>query len=420
MLAKAEARRPFARCAAWPWVALVALLLSLPQAALPHAAHAQAPGQTAVAGPDGAAAPAAATPAEGAAPTDGGAPADAAASGATTEPTPPTLVVPPTPRQVVVVDAITYGIAPIVGRVTSDQLRRTATEMGYTILPPSDGIRAFQQLRMHYPPAPADLWRLGWATRSHRAIFARVWASEGRYVIEVIVASVDGTGPFVATETAGADDLRAAVDRAARAAIPPITQWTGAEPSFESAEVRPGVGAILPGGVAPQARRRTVREELGHPTARDGRRWRAAEPDIRRFSIALQTEASVGTTQDGFYNHYAGLRFDVRITRDILIGVYGAYVNLDGRDGRVHDFFFMVQAEDRIRPSSTLELTIPLRIGIGYLPFNGPVFRLAAGVNYALDPHWEIGADLVAPTFYVLPDRFGVAFDFSLEVAYRF
>jgi len=407
MLAKAEARRSIARCAAWPWVALVAVVLSLPQAA-----HAQATGGAVVASPDGASAPAASP--DGAAPTD-----PAPATGSTTEP--PALVLPPpVPRQVVVVDAITYGIAPIVGRVTSDQLRRTAAEMGYTILPQSDGIRAFQQLRMHYPPAPADLWRLGWATRSHRAVFARVWASEGRYVIEVIVASVDGTGPFVATETAGADDLRAAVDRAARAAIPPITQWSGAEPSFESAEVRPTVGAILPGGVVPQVRRRTVREELGHPTARDGRRWRAAEPDIRRLSIALQTEASVGTTQDGFYNHFVGLRFDVRITRDILIGVYGAYVNLDGRDGRVHDFFFMLQAEDRIRPSSTLELTIPLRIGIGYLPFNGPVFRLAAGLNYALDPHWEIGADLVAPTFYVLPDRFGVAFDFSLEVAYRF
>ena len=108
---------------------------------------------------------------------------------------PEVVVVPPppaTPRQVVVVDAITYGIAPIVGRVTSDQLRRTAADMGYTILPQNEGVRTFQALRMHYPPAPADLWRLGWATRSHRAIFARVWANEGRYVIEVIVASIDG------------------------------------------------------------------------------------------------------------------------------------------------------------------------------------------------------------------------------------
>lgn len=325
------------------------------------------------------------------------------------------------PRQVVVVDAITYGIAPVVGRVTSEQLRTTAAAMGYDILPQAEGVRAFQGMRMQYPPAPADLWRLGWATRSHRAVFARVWARDGRYIIEVIVASLDGQGPFVTTETSGAEDLRAAVDRALRQALPPRELWQGPEPSFvERTSVAPG--GLTPVAVAgqPQARRRSAREELGHPTARDGRRWRPAEPEIRRFSLALQTEASVGTTQGGFYNHFVGMRLDVRITRDILVGLYAAYTNLEGRDGRVHDFFFMVQAENRIRPSSTLELTIPLRLGIGYLPFNGPVFRLAAGLNYALSPNWEIGVDLVAPTFYVLPERFAVAFDFGLEVAYRF
>lgn len=350
-------------------------------------------------------------------------PADGAPSGTTAAP--PTLEVAPSPaRQAAVVDAITYGIAPVVGRVASDQLRRTAAEMGYSVLPPGDTVRAFQQLRLPYPPAPADLWRLGWATRSHRTIFARAWANEGRYVVEVIVASLDGSGPFVVTETSGADDLRDAVDRALRNALPPPAVWTGPEPAFSP------VGTPWGAGIAPrppppttmptQARPRSVREELGHPTARDGRRWRPSEPDIRRLSVALQTEASLGTTQDGFYNHFVGLRLDVRITREILVGLYGAYVNLDGRDGRAHNFLLMLQAEDRIRPSSTLELTIPLRIGIGYLPFNGPVFRLAAGLNYALSPHWEIGADLVAPTFYVLPNRFGVAFDFSLEIAYRF
>jgi hypothetical protein len=349
------------------------------------------------------------------------------ATPATPDLAPEVVVVPPppaTPRQVVVVDAITYGIAPIVGRVTSDQLRRTAADMGYTILPQNEGVRTFQALRMHYPPAPADLWRLGWATHSHRAIFARVWANEGRYVIEVIVASVDGAGPFVATESSGADDLRAAVDRALRQALPPLSAWQGPEPTFapggQPGIVAVGPGPVVVGSVLPQARRRTVREELGHPTARDGRRWRPAEPDIRRFSLALQTEASIGTSDGSFYNHFVGMRLDVRITRDILVGLYGAYVNLEGRDGRANNFFFMVQAEDRIRPSSTLELTIPLRLGVGYLPFNGPVFRLAAGVNYALSPNWEIGADLVAPTFYVLPDHFAVAFDFSLEIAYRF
>lgn len=325
------------------------------------------------------------------------------------------------PRQAVVVDAVSYGIAPIVGRVTSDQMRRTVEAMGYSLLPPTTTLQALQGLRVPFPPSPADLWRLAWATRSHRSVFARVWAAEGRYVVEVVVASIDGTGPFVVTDTSNGDDLREVVDRVTRRALPATATWEGPEPSFDTPR-RDTLGqpvVVQPGVQGGVVRRRGVREELGHPSARDGQRWRPREPDIRRFSIALQTEASVGTTQGSFYNHFVGLRLDARLTRDLIVGVYGAYVNLEGRGGRGDDFFLMVQGEDRIRPSSTLDLTIPLRLGVGYLPFNGPVFRVSAGLNYAITPNWEIGIDLVAPTFYALPNRLAVAFDFGLELAYR-
>lgn len=333
---------------------------------------------------------------------------------------PPTVTL--AARRALVVDAIGYGIAEIVPRVVTDQIRRTTAELGYEVPAADLAMNAIRDQDLPYPPAPADLWHLAFGTESHRSIFARAWASEGRYVIEIVIASIDGTGPFIARDTAGADDLRVVVERLVRSTLPPPTQWVGAEPTFEPAPVVPAPTnpRLESNFVLPGFRRRTVREELAHPTGRDGQRWRPSEPDIRRFSLTVQTEASIGTSSGSFYNHYIGLRLDVRITREIIVGLYVAYVNLEAREGRANNIFVMLQGEDRIRLSPTLDLTIPLRVGIGYLPFNGPVFRASAGLNYAFSPNFELGLDVIAPTFYVLPVGLSVAFDFGLEGTYRF
>ena len=124
--------------------------------------------------------------------------------------------------------------------------------------------------------------------------------------------------------------------------------------------------------------------------------------------------------QEVYYNHLIGLRFDFRITRDILIGVYAGYANLNARDGRADNLLFMAQFENRIRISPDIDVTIPLRAAVGYLPFNGPVIRLSAGLNYAISEHWEIGADILTPTFWILPDRTAVSLNIALEGTYRF
>lgn len=312
-------------------------------------------------------------------------------------------------RTFVVVDAAAYGIDPIVGRVTTDVMRRVGAAMGYQVLDGPTTVAAAQRVHMPYPPTPADLWRVTWASSSHRGAFARVWADSGQYVIELTVASMDGTGPFHARGTAGSDDLRQVVERLLRSILHPPEMWAA-------------TASAPPPGLTPAApvRRRTAREELGHPTGRDGRRWRRPEPEIRRFSLVLTTEASVGATEGSFYNHYVGLRLDLRITRDFIIGVSGAYGNLEGRDQRVSSVWVMAHGEYRIRPSGTLDLTIPIRVGAGYLGWNGAVLRASAGLNYGISESWEIGVDLLAPTFYILPSGLAVAFDFSLELGYRF
>lgn len=321
-------------------------------------------------------------------------------------------IVAPTPtgpsRRLIVIDVATYGIDPVVGRVATERIRRTGLEMGYEVLDPTATVAAAQRLRMPYPPTPADLWRVTWVAQSHRGAFARIWAAEGRYVIELSVASLDGGGPFFARETAGSADLRDVLDRLVRATLPPPSQWQ------EQAAQQ----------MVPQARRPTQpvwrerpRDELAHP---GGIGVRLPEPPLRRFQLTLQTEAVFGTTPSFFYNHMVGARFDVRITRELLVGGYVAYVNAEGRADRVHNMLFLLQGEYRIRVSPTFDLTIPLRVGLGYMPFNGPVVRIAAGLNYPLSEDFEIGVDLISPTFWILPQEVAFSLDLAAEVTYRF
>jgi hypothetical protein len=239
--------------------------------------------------------------------------------------------------------------------------------------------------------------------QAHRGAFARIWAAGGQYVIEMSVASLDGTGPFFGRDTAGADDLREAVDRLLQQTLPSPATWQ---------EVPTRLGAT-PTRIV---RRPRPRDELAHP---GGIGVRLPEPPLRRWKVTLQTEAVIGTTQGGFYNHLIGARLDFRVTRDLMFGAYFGYTNLQGRNDRAHNLLVMLQGEQRVRLSPTLDLTIPLRVAVGYLPFNGPVIRLAAGVNYAISEDFEIGLDLIAPTFWVLADDFAVSLDIALEASYR-
>lgn len=307
--------------------------------------------------------------------------------------------------RLIVIDAATFGIDPVVGRVASARMRATGEEMGYHVLTPEESVAAAQQLRMPYPPTPADLWRVAWVARTHRGAFARIWAHAGQYVIEVAVASLDGTGPFFARGTAGADDLREVVDRLLRSALPGTDVWATGPTSGAPSEAEP----------------RAIDEiEEDTPRAIARRRRAESEPELRRWQLTLQTEGAIGAAQEVFYNHLVGLRFDFRITRDILIGAYAAYANLNARDGRANNILLLAQFENRIRISPDIDVTIPLRAAAGYLPRNGPVLRLAVGVNYAIDEHWEIGADLLTPTFWFLPNRTAVSLNIGLEATYRF
>lgn len=225
-------------------------------------------------------------------------------------------------------------------------MRETAAELGYAVVNQQDTIAAARRVEMPYPPTPSDLWRVTFAASSQRGAFARVWADAGRYVLELTVASADGTGPFFARGTAGAEDLHAVVDQLLRDALP--------APDTYDAEAARAIASSTP---QPRPSPNTSARPMTPITRPVVSRPRRNTRPSRRFDVALQTEAAFGVSEDRFYNHFVGARFGVRLTRTMSIQLNASYVNLRGRGQRTHNVLPMLFFENRFRISLRVSIS---------------------------------------------------------------
>src|SRR5690606_14555459 len=124
----------------------------------------------------------------------------------------------PSAPSVSVVAARTHGIDPVVGEHVTTRMMLSAQALGY-LLVDSASVQAAQ--RALGVPAGADaraLLALAQATDSARAISAWVYADQGRYVVELLVASADGRGPFRVAAYASAERLHEVVEALVRQA----------------------------------------------------------------------------------------------------------------------------------------------------------------------------------------------------------
>ncbi|MCA9536017.1 MAG: hypothetical protein KC593_20160 [Myxococcales bacterium] len=349
------------------------------------------------------------TPASAPPPTDGviaPAPADTSAnSGA---------------RTALVVDAATRGIDPRVGQHVTHAMRQTLAAMGYAVASSTETVAAAQRARMTYPPAPADLWRVTLAAGVDRGAFARVWADAGRYVFELSVASADGTGPFFARGSSGAEDLYAVVERLTREAVPAPNVWDAAAAARYRAPVASAGPADSPlaGQLAtPSPSPTGARTPFVRPVT--PREARAADAPGRRLQLALYTVSAIGADGNGFYNHLLELSLGVRLRRDMILSLQLGYANLDGRHGREHNLMPSLVVEKRLRLAPHLDLSVPIKGSVGFLPFNGPVLRVSAGLAYAFGERVELTADLICPSFWLIDDRVYVSMNVSLGLIVR-
>jgi len=296
------------------------------------------------------------------------------------------------------------GVDPVVARFVNDQIVASATQLGYDVVQGEETARFAQQVTLAYPPTPADLWRITYASGSQRGVFARVWAEGGQYVTEVLVASLDGTGPFTQRATSGAPDLQSTANTLLLQTLPP-----------PSAEMAPPPATVTPSVVAePTTNAPSLVATIPGLADRETR-----EPIGERWNLAFQTEAAFGAGGDFFYNHMLGGRIDYRFTREVAVGLYLGYANLRGRNERINNTVMYAQFEDRVPVTSTGKWSIPLRVALGYVPRNGPLLRLASGLFYEMPSGLSIGAEVLAPTFWVIRDRVLFSLDAAVELSFK-
>lgn len=276
---------------------------------------------------------------------------------------PVAAVVPVTPRVV----------APRAAAAVTRELYGTVARLGYQATP--EGAVAGPASRLSANPVPAELAQLGALLGADHTLYADVGAEQGRYVVTLTVAHADGATPYVGRATATAADLEAVTESLVRSALAPASP----------AQVR---------------------------TARAPR----AGPATSR--LALQTEGAVGLTRPGFYNHLLGARYDHAVTSELALGGALAYVNLKGKQGRAHNLLPSFQLEYRLRGAEKKAVQFPLRFSSGYLPRNGPVLRVAAGLSFPVGETTRLGLDLLAPTFWVVRDSLVVSANVALELSF--
>lgn len=318
-------------------------------------------------------------------------------------------------RTVALLPISARGVDPVVPRRLGETLTAAFTSAGYTVADAARVADAIAMVRPGDPPNPADAWRITALSGADRGVAVVVGVEDGQYAASILIASSDGTGPFTTRVTGSPSDF---LDRCAAAfteILPPPSSFDAEAASRYVAQASARASAQA---VAPVWSPAAIARPTYYPSYL---RMRPNYPTTPRFGITFVTESAIGRSGGSrFYNHLLGARLDVRLGQDVYLGAFGGYVNLDTGAGRGSNVLGYLQLEDRIRFLPSGKLMLPLRFGLGYMPLNGPFLRFAAGLRFPIGDTFELGFDLLAPTFWWIPQDRRVTYDFGAEVTYRF
>jgi hypothetical protein len=261
--------------------------------------------------------------------------------------------------------------------------------------------------------------------RAEHALHAAVSAREGRYVVALSIASRDGSGPRRGEVEAGQHELQSAV-----------TQWVQAMLPAPRADVTPAPTPASPPVVAPTREAAPTREPTParEPQSESAAKVALAAPspstpatpaepeprvdDAPAWRLSLRDELVLGLGEDDFVGVLVGAGADYRVGGATWLGLRLVYANLPGRDQRAQASLWYAQLEQRVELSA--RVAVPLRLGLGYLAANGSVLRLSAGLALELGGGVGLHLDLLAPTFWVTPDRTLFSASLGAEASVRF
>jgi hypothetical protein len=349
--------------------------------------------------------PAEAPPAPAATPDGGVAlppppPADPAPAAVTAPPEAPPAAPPPAPATqgplTAVIDAAPLGVDPAAARFVTDTLRARVAELGFRVVSTQEMYAAAARLQLPFPVPAEGIYELERVLQAPVAVHAEVRAARGQYLVRlrvrVAVEPQERVREITATQFQLAEALRSAMPELL---VPPRADAVAAPPVAPTLPVP--VDADAP---ATPRRRRVVR---AHP---------------RRFELGLGVIGAFGPGQDPFANALVMVRGRWFPLDRFGVTASVSYANLRGRDERVSNVLVLAGVETSVDLVPSSRVFIPLRFEAGYLPNNGPVFRLTAGVAFNLTRRIRMEIDILSPTVWVLPETSPVTLDLAAHVSF--
>jgi hypothetical protein len=269
------------------------------------------------------------------------------------------------------------------GAFVTDVLREAVASLGFQVIPTQELYTAARDLALSFPPSPEGIYQLEEALRAPVAVTAEVRAARRRYLVRLRVRVAVEPEERVRDLSAGQFELGDAIREALPALLVPPRTPVASAPE------------------APQAPVRRARRLRVHP---------------RRWELGGGLDLAFGPGRDSFVNVMLAARVAYYVSDRLGFTGSLSYANLRGRQGRVSNALILVGVETAVDLVPQSRIFIPLRLELGYLPANGPVVRVTAGLSFPLARRVRLELDLVSPTLWVLPETSPVSLDLAASV----
>ncbi len=315
----------------------------------------------------------------------------------------------PWPTLLVAPPAYGANVPPEVASAVETELRKAAADHGYEVPSATHTHRAARRYLLPMPASAADLWRWGWALGAQIVVQARIRAIGRAYRVRWTLVLLDGSGVEEGEVSAPPDTLRPTLAHTFAASLPPLERWRAEEAERLAASSRPFPLATRlepPDAPAPLFPRRRATARMLHP-------WGASLVGAG----GLRVEGPGGALW------LTGARIDRTLSQGaqaaILLGATLQYANLPGRRNRAHNLLLCLDLESRLRFSSSNDAFLSLRMGLGYLPFNGPLIRLDGGMGWSLSERFEALLLPGALSFWFLPRAPAITWNPGVQLRWR-
>lgn len=300
-----------------------------------------------------------------------------------------------------VIDAAPIGVDPAAARFVTETIRARVAELGFNVIATPELYAAAARLQLPFPVPAEGIFELERVLQAPVALHAEVRAARGQYLVRLRVRVAVERGERVQDLSANQFQLAEAI----RGALPALLVPPRPDVVAGGFAAAGGLGTqapqdVVPEPVAPTPRRRAIR---AHP---------------RPWELGLGVVSAFGPGEDAFVNALVLARARYFPIDRFGLSVSFGYANLRGREERVSNVLMLAGVETSVDLVSSSRVFIPLRFEAGYLPNNGPVFRLTAGVAFNLARRVRMEIDIISPTIWVLPETSPVTLDLGAHVSF--